>query len=102
MNLTVEIGNDLNWLGIAIFAGMGYLNGSLFRNIGFLKIIALFVILPFCLDLLIQLNNIIDATIPFLLMALVGFWGPERTQQRIKKLIRDVRYYYLYYVRRGR
>lgn len=102
MNLTVEVGNDLNWLGIAIFAGMGYLNGYLFRNIGFLKIIALIVVLPACLDLLIQLNNVIDATIPFLLMALAGFWGPERTQQRIIKLISDARYYYVYYVRRGR
>ncbi|HAW51756.1 MAG TPA: hypothetical protein DCX54_05415 [Flavobacteriales bacterium] len=102
MNLTVVVGNELNWLGIAIFAGMGYLNGYLFRNIGFIKIIALFVFLPFCLNLLIQLNNVLSATIPFLLMALVGFWGPARTLQRLEKLISDVSYYFVYYIRRGR
>ncbi len=102
MNLTVVVGNDLNWLGIAIFAGMGYLNGYLFRNIGFIKIIALFVFLPFCLNLLIELNNVKSATLPFLLMALVGFWGPARTLQYLEKLISDVRYYFVYYIRRGR
>jgi predicted MFS family arabinose efflux permease len=100
MNLTLAVGENLNWYGVAMFAAMGYLNGYLFRNINLYKIIALLFVLPFCLELLIGLDNVKDATLPFLIMALVGFFGPARTQQRLVKLLRDARYHCEYFVRR--
>ncbi len=87
---------------IAIFAAIGYLNGYLFRDIGPFKIIALFFILPASLDILIQLNHVKIATIPFLLMAILGFLGPVKTRQRLGKLASDTQYHVGYFMRRRR
>ena len=66
-----------------LFAGMGYLNGSLFRNIGFLKIVGLIFVVPFSLQLLSELNLIFIATIPFLTFAVIGYWRIEKTKYYI-------------------
>ena len=55
------------------FAAVGYFVGFLFRNINLYKIIALFFILPYCLQLLIDLNWLWRATLPFLVFAVIGY-----------------------------
>ncbi len=100
MQLTVVVGDNLNWLGIALCAGAGYLCGYLFRNINLLKIIALFFIVPFCLDFLIALNNVWDATIPFLLFGGIGFFGLERLWKTVAFLMSEGRYHFGYFMRR--
>lgn len=63
-----------------IFCIAGYFIGSLVRDISILKIIVLIVVLPPCIEFLIVLNNLHIATIPFLMAALIGYWGKERTK----------------------
>ncbi len=38
------------------FAVLGYFNGYLFRDIHVLKIIAIIVVVPYCVDMLIGIN----------------------------------------------
>jgi len=87
MNITVNFGDSLNIYGIALFCVLGYFNGYLFRDIGLYKIIALFFVIPFCIDLLVRLNIVMTATLPFLIFALIGFWGLEKTKNRILDFI---------------
>ena len=63
-----------------IFCIAGYFVGSLFRDISILKIIVLLFVLPFCIEFLIELNNLQIATVPFLAASFIGYWGKERTQ----------------------
>jgi len=79
VEVTVLVGEDLNILGIALFCAAGLLNGFLFRDVGLIKIIAIFFVLPFCVDLLINLNNLYQATIPFLVFAVVGYLGGQKS-----------------------
>lgn len=87
MNITVNFGDSLNLYGIALFCVLGYFSGYLFRDIGLYKIIALFFVIPFCIDLLVRLNIVMTATLPFLIFALIGFWGLEKTKNRILDFI---------------
>ena len=65
-----------------IFCIIGFINGSLFRDIGLLKLIALIVIVPTSLALLIDVNRLWVATLPFLIFALLGYWGGEGIRYR--------------------
>lgn len=78
MEVTVNFGESLNIYGIALFCIMGFINGFLMRNIGLYKGIALFFVLPYSLDLLISLNNVLQATLPFLVFAVLGFLGTRK------------------------
>ncbi|HIJ25784.1 MAG: hypothetical protein HOA22_11055 [Gammaproteobacteria bacterium] len=102
MNVTVVVGENLNWLGIGIFAGLGYLNGYLLRDIGLIKIIAAFFVIPYSLSTLSQVNNVVQATLPFLLLALAGYWGLDKTRYRVSYLFNEVQYHIGYFVRRWR
>jgi len=85
MEVTVLVGKDLNVLGIAVFCAAGLLNGFLFRNVGLLKIIAIFFVVPYCLDLLINLNNLYQATIPFIVFAVAGYLGWPKTSSYLER-----------------
>ena len=102
MNVTVVVGENLNCLGIGIFAGLGYLNGYLLRDIGLIKIIAAFFIIPYSVAFLVDLDNVIQATLPFLLMALAGYWGPNKTRYRLSHLFNEAQYHAGYFLRRWR
>ena len=106
MNVTVVVGENLNWLGIGIFAGLGYLNGYLLRDIGLIKIIAAFFIIPYSVAFLVDLDNVIQATLPFLLMALAGYWGPNKTRCYVplymSHLFNEAQYHAGYFLRRWR
>ena len=102
MNVTVVIGDNFSLYEIAMFAAAGYFNGYLFRDISLFKIIALFFVLPFCIDLLIRIDNVPEITLPFLLMALVGYWGPDKTRYRLAYLYDEASYHIGYLVRRWR
>ncbi len=78
MNYTVQFGENLNLYGIALFCVLGYFNGYLFRNPGLYKIIAIIFVVPFSLSLVSGVNLVFQATIPFLLVALIGFLGFEK------------------------
>ena len=69
------------------FAGLGYFNGYLFRNLTPLKIITMVFVVPYCIDLLININWIYLATLPFLLCAVIGYWGVDRSKHRAMALI---------------
>lgn len=62
-----------------IFCVAGYFCGSLFCNITVIKVIVLLVVLFYAIQILIALNNLTVATIPFLIFALIGYWGKEKT-----------------------
>ena len=62
-----------------IFCVAGYFCGSLVRNITVIKVIVLLVVLFYVIQFLIFLNNLTVATIPFLVFALIGYWGKEKT-----------------------
>jgi len=57
---------------IGFFSVAGYFCGCLFRNVGLIKIILIFIVIPFFLDLLTALNIIWQVTVPFLLFSFVG------------------------------
>lgn len=93
MELNIVVGSNLNWLGITVFCVAGYFIGFLTRNIGIIKIVLLFMVAPFFLDLLTALNNIWQATIPFILCALVGHLGERQTVFHIRRasdFVRDL------------
>ncbi|ODS23652.1 hypothetical protein AB835_07555 [Candidatus Endobugula sertula] len=69
------------------FAGLGYFNGYLFRDINPLKIIAMIFVVPYCIDLLININWIYLATLPFLLFAVIGYWGVDKSKHRAMAVI---------------
>lgn len=69
------------------FAVLGYFNGYLFRDIHVLKIIAIIVVVPYCVDMLIGINWVLTATLPFLLGAVLGYWGIDQSQYRVMAAI---------------
>ncbi len=87
------IASEEQWVFITFFffCALGFLNGCLFRNIGVLKIIALFFLLPYSLDILIALNRIWGATLPFLICVWLGWYGFERTWQKAQDIYRVFR-----------
>ena len=85
MGLAPEIAENLNMYGIALFCVAGYLNGYLFRDVGFIKIVVIIFVVPFCLDFLIITDNLTEATLPFLLCAVIGFKGIEKSIRYLKQ-----------------
>lgn len=87
------IASDGQWFFITLsfFCGLGFLNGWLFRNIRVLKIIALFFVLPYSLDLLIALNRMWEATVPFLVSAWFGWYGLQKTWYKLEEIVRALR-----------
>ena len=87
------IASDGQWVFITLgfFCALGFLSGYLFRNLGILKIIALFFVLPYSLDLLIALNRVWGATIPFLVCAWFGWYGAQRTWFKVQEIYRVFR-----------
>ena len=66
---------------IIIFSLAGYFCGSLLRNVGLLKLILIFVVIPFFLDLLTSLNIIWQVTVPFLISSYVGYLSLPKAQK---------------------
>ncbi len=92
MNLTVILAEGQALLfQLIIFGGLGYLNGWLAQEIGFIKIIALIILLPASLEFLISVNQVYVATVPFLIFAWFGFYGFKKTYQNIKEMYRVFR-----------
>jgi len=91
MDITLNFGDNLNLYGILLFCGLGYLNGNLLRDVGLYKIIALIFVIPFCIELLMGINLVFDATIPFLLFAVVGFMGPDKSKYYLSEMYYSLR-----------
>ena len=64
------------------FAGLGYFNGYLFRDMNLYKIIAMIFVVSYCMELLININWIVTATLPFLFCAVIGYWGIDKSKDR--------------------
>jgi hypothetical protein len=71
---------------LIFFVGLGYFNGYLFRNIGFIKVILMIFVVPFCLDLLINVNQVFVATLPFLVSAIFGFMGVPKSKYHLSRM----------------
>ncbi|MCW8830970.1 MAG: hypothetical protein OQK32_05545, partial [Gammaproteobacteria bacterium] len=55
----------------------------LFHEPGVFKIIAILFAVPVSIQLLIDINIVYTATIPFLISALIGFWGMGKTKKNL-------------------
>lgn len=66
-----------------LFIGLGYFTGYLFRDIHIIKIIIILVFVPTMIDLMIRINALVIATIPFVVSGLVGFIGLEKTKYKL-------------------
>ncbi len=91
MDFIVEFGERLNFVGIGLFCLLGYFNGFLFRNMGMYKIIIAIFSIPMSIQLLVSLNIVYDATIPFLLFAPIGYLGIGETSYRVQRLFSSFR-----------
>ena len=58
---------------IGVFLGLGLFTGSLFRNVGLYKALAIYFIFPYILILVSSLN-IWNATIPYLIGAFFAYF----------------------------
>lgn len=72
------------------FGFVGYFNGYLFRNVNFIKVIAIILILPYCLSLLIEINLVFSATLPFCIFALGGFLGIDKSKYYLSKIANNI------------
>jgi len=44
-------------------------------------------VVPYCMELLININWIYLATLPFLLCAVIGYWGAHKSKDRAMAII---------------
>ena len=65
------------------FAGLGYFTGYLFRNTNLLKIAIAFFLIPYSLEWLVHLNWVWQGTLPYLVFAVVGFFGHDKAGYRL-------------------
>ena len=63
---------------IIIFSALGYFTGYLFKNINIYKLILLIILLPSILDLLIQINQVFQATFPFIFFAIINYLDKQK------------------------
>ncbi|MCU7880017.1 MAG: hypothetical protein KZQ66_03585 [Candidatus Thiodiazotropha sp. (ex Lucinoma aequizonata)] len=69
------------------FAGLGYFNGYLFRDINLYKIFAMIFVVPYCMELLININWVYLATLPFLICSVIGYWGIDKSKHRAMAVV---------------
>ncbi len=81
MNESIHFGGDLHIFVTAIFCLLGYFNGYLLRDMGLYKIIGAVLIIPACLQTLIDINDVISATLPFLVSAWIGHIGMRKAKR---------------------
>lgn len=77
----MDIFSNINIPGYVIFALAGYFCGYLFRNTGFIKIIAIIVIVPAILQFVITIDEMLWVTIPFLIGVVLGLAGTEKLKR---------------------
>jgi len=63
----------------------------LFRNLGILKIIAIIIITPAIIQFLVDVNNLVEVTLPFLLFAVSGYLGKDKSLFYVKELYYSVK-----------
>ncbi len=80
MNWTIDLGGDLHIVGVIFSCLLGYLDGYLLRDLNFRKIIAAYFVIPCSIIWLIDINDVMFSTIPFLLSAWSGHIGLEKTK----------------------
>jgi len=92
MNITIILpSGNLSLYGILFFCAAGFLYGFLFRNLGILKIIAIIIITPAIIQFLVDVNNLVEVTLPFLLFAVSGYLGKDKNLFYVKELYYSVK-----------
>lgn len=71
---------------LIFFSALGYWIGWLFKELNFLRIVVLIFAVPISLSLLIEINYVYSATIPYLVFAWFGYYGLNKSYQNIKQI----------------
>lgn len=66
---------------LAVFGGGGYFCGAMFRDVGFWKLVAIFVLVPGIIGYIMLINDLVWVTLPFLTGMALGFAGPKRIKR---------------------
>lgn len=82
---------------LMVFAVVGYIAGSWVYKKNFYTAIAVLFVIPYSMLVLIWINAVVFATLPFLLFAVVGYIGVEKSKYYLseafylfKQLIRKI------------
>jgi magnesium-transporting ATPase (P-type) len=58
----------------------GYVSGNWIYKKNFYTALAVIIIIPYSVAILMWINEVIFATLPYLISASVGFWGVDRAK----------------------
>lgn len=87
----LEMISKLEIPSYVIFFAVGYFLGSLFRDVGVLKIIAIILLVPSALSFMSQVDELLWVTFPILLGGLIGFWGINKTRYKLETVFYTAR-----------
>lgn len=74
------------FLILAFYSFLGFLNGYLIRELSIIKIIVLIFLTPLSIKLLVDLDRVVLATIPFLLFAWFGYYGFRKSYYKLREV----------------
>ena len=73
----------INIPGYVIFAAVGFFCGWCFRDIGILKVLAIFLIVPSMFQFVATIDEMLWVTLPFIVGCVLGFFGLQRSKYKL-------------------